>query len=84
MTQIPIEQLDHHITTFNFDQSPEVLGQAWKIAKTLQDYYRVNSDGHRLLSRFQEDLLRKIRSLRKGPSIEELDEQAKEQTCNSQ
>jgi len=51
----------------------EPLSHAFKVCRTQQEFHRKTSEEFRILEAFKTKLLARIRSLRKGKSIEELD-----------
>ena len=66
------EQVTQAIDTFSIENSSlERLSNAWKLANTQQDYFRINSQTHKLLEKFKSILLKEIRAQCKAPSIKD-------------
>ena len=73
MANLTIIELTNYIDQFSLEQPTNVLSEAYKIAIGLQHNYKASSDEAKLLIKFQNTLIKKIKSMRTSISIEEHD-----------
>lgn len=75
MPKITKELIESSIENFNMEQPSDVLSEAFKNAKTQQEFHKQTSVEFRTLEAFKKKVMTKIRAIRKGPSIEEQDKE---------
>ena len=73
MPKISGAAIQSSIENFDMEQPSDVLSEAFKNAKTQQEFHKQNSEEFKILETFKKKVTSKIRAMRKGPSIEELD-----------
>ena len=81
MPKQSLEVIQNSISTFDLNSSEDKLSHGFKVAKTQQEFHKQQSEEFKLLEKFKSSILKRIKSLRTTPSIEELDaiEQTKPQ-----
>lgn len=78
-----MERLVYDMERFNTDtDSTEKLSHAFKVAKTCQEFHKPASSEFKELEKFKKVVLKQLKSLQKGPTIEEMDAIAEQEQKN--
>lgn len=67
--------IQQSIENLDIDSPTDVLSEAFKNAKTQQEFHKKTSEEFKILEKFKNATMKTIRSRRKGKSIEEQDQE---------